>query len=81
MMFVKRMKLRHQIRGLGDGHLRDIGTSSSNVRSLICSLNVDRPKLKFVEQQSNSTLQFRHHSMHQLCDKDPGFVVTSFTPL
>ncbi|CAA2998804.1 Hypothetical predicted protein [Olea europaea subsp. europaea] len=82
-----------QIRELGDGCLRDICTSSSNVHNLE-ELEIESAattqvkmeqrmqyKMKVVEKQFNSTLQSWHHSMHQLCGKVPGFVVPPFTPL
>ncbi|CAA2999578.1 Hypothetical predicted protein [Olea europaea subsp. europaea] len=90
MMSVLGTKPGRRILGLGDGRLRDIGISSSNVHNLEKELEAERAarkvadaarvsmeqnmqnKLKVVEQQFNSTLQSRHHSMHQLCGKVPG---------
>ncbi|CAA3008807.1 Hypothetical predicted protein [Olea europaea subsp. europaea] len=41
----------------------------------------DPSKLKVVEQQFNSTLQSWDHSIHQLCNKVPDFIVPFFIPM
>ncbi|CAA2972102.1 Hypothetical predicted protein [Olea europaea subsp. europaea] len=79
-MSVLGMKLGRRIRGLGDGRVRDICTSSFNVHNLEKELETEHVARKAADATLVEMEQRMQNKM-KLCGKVLGFVVPPFTPL